>query len=95
MAPRRGFVREMGRHVFLTNKRAVETPLARSGSGEAEKMVLHVVLKPRPEYFKFSEGFCMARSSREAARRLAILATDQGGYFTAKQGKDAGYDYPH
>jgi predicted transcriptional regulator of viral defense system len=37
----------------------------------------------------------MARSSREAARRLAMLATDQGGYFTARQGKDAGYEYPH
>jgi predicted transcriptional regulator of viral defense system len=37
----------------------------------------------------------MGRSSREAARRLASLATDQGGYFTAKQAKGAGYEYPH
>ena len=37
----------------------------------------------------------MARSSRESARTLAALAADQGGYFTAKQAKEAGYDYPH
>ncbi len=37
----------------------------------------------------------MARSSRESARTLASLAGGQGGYFTAKQAKEAGYDYPH
>jgi predicted transcriptional regulator of viral defense system len=37
----------------------------------------------------------MARSTREAARSLRILAQEQGGYFTAKQAKRSGYDYPH
>jgi len=37
----------------------------------------------------------MARSTREAARTLAALAADQGGYFTAKQAKEAGYGYRH
>jgi predicted transcriptional regulator of viral defense system len=37
----------------------------------------------------------MARSTREAARTLAAVANEQGGYFTAKQAKTAGYDYPH
>ena len=37
----------------------------------------------------------MPRSSREAARSLRATAQDQGGYFTAKQAKASGYDYPH
>jgi predicted transcriptional regulator of viral defense system len=45
--------------------------------------------------FKFFEGFCMARSTRESVRALNSLANDQGGYFTAKQARAVGYDYPH
>jgi predicted transcriptional regulator of viral defense system len=37
----------------------------------------------------------MSRSTRETARILFSLAISQGGYFTAKQAKEAGYDYPH
>lgn len=37
----------------------------------------------------------MARSAKEAARALATLAHDQGGYFTAKQAMQAGYGYKH
>jgi predicted transcriptional regulator of viral defense system len=37
----------------------------------------------------------MPRSSREAARTLRATAQDQGGYFTAKQARASGYDYPH
>jgi predicted transcriptional regulator of viral defense system len=37
----------------------------------------------------------MSRSTRETARLLAATAADQGGYFTAKQAIEAGYDYPH
>ena len=37
----------------------------------------------------------MPRSSRETARLLRATAQDQGGYFTAKQARIAGYDYPH
>jgi predicted transcriptional regulator of viral defense system len=37
----------------------------------------------------------MARSTRQAARSLYSLANQQGGYFTSKQAKDAGYGYPH
>jgi predicted transcriptional regulator of viral defense system len=37
----------------------------------------------------------MSRSTLEAARTLAAVAHDQGGYFTAKQARQAGYDYPH
>ncbi len=37
----------------------------------------------------------MARSSREASRSLFSLAASQGGYFTAKQAKEAGYGYRH
>ena len=37
----------------------------------------------------------MTRSSREAARQLAAVAGGQGGYFTAKQAREAGYGYPH
>jgi|SRR5579884_1968781 len=37
----------------------------------------------------------MAHSSREAARTLFSKALEQGGYFTAKQAREAGYDYPH
>jgi putative AbiEi antitoxin of type IV toxin-antitoxin system len=37
----------------------------------------------------------MPHSSRETARRLFSKALEQGGYFTAKQAKKAGYDYPH
>ena len=37
----------------------------------------------------------MARSTREAARSLRTTAQEQGGYFTAKQAKGSGYDYPH
>jgi len=33
--------------------------------------------------------------SREASRLLFAIASEQGGYFTAKQARDAGYDYPH
>ena len=35
------------------------------------------------------------RSTIESARTLAAIAHEQGGYFTAKQAKGAGYDYPH
>jgi predicted transcriptional regulator of viral defense system len=37
----------------------------------------------------------MPHSTLESARTLAALANDQGGYFTAKQARGAGYDYPH
>jgi predicted transcriptional regulator of viral defense system len=37
----------------------------------------------------------MARSTREAARSLAALAHEQGGYFTAKQAEQVGYGYRH
>ncbi len=37
----------------------------------------------------------MPRSTREAARSLRTTAQEQGGYFTAKQAKKSGYDYPH
>jgi len=37
----------------------------------------------------------MPRSTREAARRLLAKVQEQGGYFTAKQAKESGYDYPH
>jgi predicted transcriptional regulator of viral defense system len=37
----------------------------------------------------------MNRSTREAHRRLLSRALEQGGYFTAKQAQEAGYDYPH
>lgn len=37
----------------------------------------------------------MARSNREVARALFSRAMDQGGYFTAKQAKELGYDYTH
>jgi predicted transcriptional regulator of viral defense system len=37
----------------------------------------------------------MRRSAREAAQSLAALAHAQGGYFTAKQAKQAGYGYRH
>ncbi len=37
----------------------------------------------------------MQRSSRTTARALFAKAIEQGGYFTAKQAKEAGYGYPH
>lgn len=37
----------------------------------------------------------MARSTRESAQALAALAHEQGGYFTTKQAKEAGYGYKH
>jgi predicted transcriptional regulator of viral defense system len=37
----------------------------------------------------------MARSAKESARTLAAVANGQGGYFTAKQAKEAGYGYKH
>lgn len=37
----------------------------------------------------------MPHSSRETARSLFAKALEQGGYFTAKQAREAGYDYPH
>jgi predicted transcriptional regulator of viral defense system len=37
----------------------------------------------------------MNRSSRAASRKLFAFAVEQGGYFTAKQAREAGYDYPH
>jgi hypothetical protein len=36
----------------------------------------------------------MPNPTRESARKLASLAQEQGGYFTAKQARDVGYDYP-
>ena len=36
----------------------------------------------------------MPHTTRESARSLASLANAQGGYFTAKQARDAGYEYP-
>ncbi len=33
--------------------------------------------------------------TREASRALFSVAVEQGGYFTAKQAREAGYDYPH
>jgi predicted transcriptional regulator of viral defense system len=40
-------------------------------------------------------GLRMTRSTREKARTLFSIALEQGGYFTAKQAKKAGYDYSH
>lgn len=37
----------------------------------------------------------MARSNKEAVRRLAVIANSQGGYFTTKQAIEAGYGYKH
>ena len=37
----------------------------------------------------------MPHSSRTTARALFAKALEQGGYFTAKQATEAGYDYPH
>jgi predicted transcriptional regulator of viral defense system len=37
----------------------------------------------------------MRRSNRESARTLFSTAISQGGYFTAKQAREAGYGYPH
>jgi predicted transcriptional regulator of viral defense system len=37
----------------------------------------------------------MPRSTKEAARSLAALAHEQGGYFTAKQAQEIGYGYRH
>lgn len=37
----------------------------------------------------------MIRSTRKPARLLFARAINQSGYFTAKQAKEAGYDYPH
>ena len=37
----------------------------------------------------------MPRSSTQAARALAALAHEQGGYFTAKQAQKIGYGYRH
>jgi predicted transcriptional regulator of viral defense system len=37
----------------------------------------------------------MARSGKDAARALAALAHEQGGYFTTKQAIQAGYGYRH
>jgi len=37
----------------------------------------------------------MTRSTRGAARALAALAHEQGGYFTAKQAQEVGYGYRH
>ncbi len=37
----------------------------------------------------------MSHSTRDSARTLASLAQAQGGYFSAKQALDAGYEYPH
>jgi predicted transcriptional regulator of viral defense system len=37
----------------------------------------------------------MTRSTIEVARTLFSRALEQGGYFTAKQAKEVGYDYPH
>jgi hypothetical protein len=37
----------------------------------------------------------MKRSARQASRQLFAIAVDQGGYFTAKQARQAGYNYPH
>jgi predicted transcriptional regulator of viral defense system len=37
----------------------------------------------------------MIRSARASAHALAGLACEQGGYFTAKQAKEAGYGYRH
>jgi predicted transcriptional regulator of viral defense system len=37
----------------------------------------------------------MPRSARQSAQALATLAHQQGGYFTAKQAREAGYGYKH
>jgi len=37
----------------------------------------------------------MSGSTRQTARTLLSQALEQGGYFTAKQAKKAGYDYQH
>src|SRR5439155_9052844 len=37
----------------------------------------------------------MLRSARKTARTLLTKALEQGGYFTAKQAREAGYGYPH
>jgi predicted transcriptional regulator of viral defense system len=35
------------------------------------------------------------RDQKSALRAITAIATSQGGYFTARQAKKAGYDYPH
>src|SRR5580700_7774390 len=37
----------------------------------------------------------MAHPTTQAARALFSKALEQGGYFTAKQARKVGYDYPH
>jgi predicted transcriptional regulator of viral defense system len=37
----------------------------------------------------------MARSTIQVGRSLLSRALEQGGYFTAKQAREIGYDYPH
>src|SRR5690349_19865606 len=37
----------------------------------------------------------MSHPRRDAARALLARAMEQGGYFTAKQAREAGYDDPH
>src|SRR5437879_3025479 len=44
---------------------------------------------------RFLKDCAMPHSSRETARSLFSRALEQGGYFTAKQAREAGYDYPH
>src|SRR5207245_11472208 len=50
---------------------------------------------PGAEYSKKFGVLCMVRSAKEAARSLAALAHEQGGYFTTKQAIQAGYGYKH
>ena len=46
--------------------------------------------------FRLFEGLCVIYLDTLQARRdLHALATTQGGYFTAKQARAAGYGYPH
>tara|TARA_R110000782_G_scaffold73091_12_gene146180 strand:+ start:3058 stop:3723 length:666 start_codon:yes stop_codon:yes gene_type:complete len=46
--------------------------------------------------FKIFEGVRMSyRDQKSALRAITAIAASQGGYFTARQAKEAGYAYPH
>ena len=47
------------------------------------------------KYSNFLGVFCSMGLSSTSARKLAILAQVQGGYFTAKQAASVGYGYRH
>ena len=84
----------MGWHVFPTTHRAVDE-LRPIRVGRGGKNGLARRREAVQNTSSFLKDFAWPVHPEKRPVRLATLATDQGGYFTAKQGKDAGYDYPH